>query len=324
MRVGIIGGGSIGLLFGAKLAEAGADVTIWTRTEDQSAAITSAGIRLIDGQRGERIVRASGEWLSDDRLTAASAAKVASEGIRPVDWYLLALKQTDLTTETVDRIGRLLRLTPGHPDLLCLQNGIGHMGKLTAAAAGYSSVYNAVTSVGAKREDVRSVRHTGEGQLFIASASAPEAVIRQKMLLGTLIRAGFDASLSNDIHNRVYQKLLVNAVINPLTALFDIQNGELPGHPARRSLMKALHEETVTVLRAAGMDEWPDSWEGVLSVCERTSLNVSSMLADIRAGRRTEIASINGEIVRLAAAMGMQAPINESVLRLVEELGGES
>ena len=72
------------------------------------------------------------------------------------------------------------------------------------------------------------------------------------------------------------------------------------------------------------MDEWPDSWEGVLSVCERTSLNVSSMLADIRAGRKTEIASINGEIVRLAAAMGMQAPINESVLRLVEELVGES
>lgn len=324
MRVGIIGGGSIGLLFGAKLAEAGAEVTIWTRTEEQTAAITSAGIRLLDGQRGERVVRARGEWLSDEKLTAASAALAEAEGIMPVDWYLLALKQTDLTAETVDRIGRLLRLTPGYPDLLCLQNGIGHMEKLTAVTAGYSCVYNAVTSVGAKREDARSVRHTGEGQLFIASTSAPEAVIRQKMLLATLIRAGFDASLSNDIHNRVYQKLLVNAVINPLTALFDIQNGELPGRPARRSLMKALHDETVNVLRAAGMTEWPDSWEGVLAVCERTSRNVSSMLADIRAGKRTEIAAINGEIVRLAAAMEMQAPLNESVLRLVEALGGDS
>ncbi|MDQ6418981.1 2-dehydropantoate 2-reductase [Paenibacillus sp. LHD-117] len=334
MRIGIIGGGSIGLLIGAKLAESGTDVTVWTRTENQSENITKKGIRLLAEHGSEKVVKAAGEWLSEERLRTAEKA-----GVRSCEWYILALKQTDLSEEVVGRIIRLIRLTPGAPALVCMQNGTGHLEKLAEAAAGGFDLYNAVTTVGAKREDERSVRHTGHGLIHIGSRAensidagsdaSPERVPdmadqtsnRQKMLLESLIRAGFDASLSNDIHNRVFQKLLMNAIINPLTAIFDIRNGELPSHPRGYPLMKALHLETEAILRAAGMDEWQDSWEGVLGVCQRTSQNVSSMLADVRAGRRTEIGSINGEIVRLATAHGLQAPLNESVLRLVEAFG---
>ncbi|QNK54488.1 2-dehydropantoate 2-reductase [Paenibacillus sp. PAMC21692] len=326
MRIGIIGGGSIGLLFASKLAAVGAEVTIWTRTEEQAFVIAAEGIRLWDAEGGEHTIVAGGEWLSRERL-----AKMEAGRLERADWYLLALKQTDLSKETAELIAELIRRTPDRPPLLCIQNGTGHLGKLTAASAGDFSIYNAVTSSGAKREDMRSVRHTGQGSLFLARtpersqgerrAERSEDDFRQKMLLNFLNRAGFDASLSNDIHNRVFQKLLINAVINPLTALYDMRNGELPAHPARRSLMKALHDETKPVLLAAGMKEWPDSWESVLGVCERTSCNVSSMLADVRAGKGTEIDSINGEIARMAAARGLSAPLNESMLRLVEALG---
>lgn len=301
------------MLFGAKLAMAGEEVTVWTRTKEQSESIAKAGIRLLDEQGAEHVLRVLGEPLSEARMR-----RDGKEGLNPVDCYLLALKQTDLTRDAIDRIAKLIVTTPGRPSLVCLQNGTGHLEKLAEAAAGRFAICNAVTSVGAKREDIRSVRYTGHGSIYLEGSTD---AVRQKMLLDSLVRAGFDASLSNDIHNRVYQKLLINAIINPLTAIFDMTNGELPAHPRRRSLMKALHDETVSILEAAGMTEWPDSWSGVLGVCERTSRNVSSMLADVRAGRRTEIDSINGAIVRLAVSLGLRAPLNESMLRLVETFG---
>jgi 2-dehydropantoate 2-reductase len=313
VRIGIIGGGAIGLLFGAKLAMAGENVTIWTRTAEQRESIVKAGISLTDELGTEHFLRVAGETLSEARLRDAE-----KNGLSPADWYLLALKQTDLTSEAIDVIARLIVTTPGTPPLVCLQNGTGHLGKLAAAAKGRFAIYNAVTSSGAKREDIRSVRHTGSGPLYLESSTDG---VRQKMLLNCFIRAGFDASLSNDIHNRVFQKLLINAIINPLTAIYDMTNGELPAHSGRLSLMKALHDETASILRAAGMEDWPDSWSGVLGVCERTSLNVSSMLADVRAGRRTEIDAINGEVVRLGASSGLGAPLNECMLRLVSTLG---
>ncbi|MHA6484741.1 ketopantoate reductase family protein [Paenibacillus sp. strain BS8-2] len=335
MRIGIIGGGSIGLLFAAKLALAGEEVTVWTRTLEQSELIGQAGIRILDEQGVERLASVSSKVLSVESLNAAE-----SEGLASAAYYLLALKQTDLTGPTIELIVRLIGLTPGKPALICLQNGTGHLQKFVAASQGKFAVYNAVTSAGAKRIDGRSVHHTGEGPLFLANRAearikagdqlqhsyemeaetVSEDAIRQKKLLSVLIRAGFEASLSNHIHNRVFQKLLINAIINPLTALFDITNGELPAHPSRLALMKTLHDETASILYASGMEEWTDSWVSVLGVCGRTSSNVSSMLADVRSGRRTEIDSINGEIVRIGFKHGIKAPLNESMLRLIEAL----
>lgn len=313
MRIGIIGGGAIGLLLGAKLALAGDHVTIWTRTLEQSESIGKAGIRLWDEHDSEHVLRVAADSMSQEQ----HAVSVKEEKLPDADWYVLALKQTDLNPQSIAAIVRLIGMTPGRPPLLCLQNGTGHIERLKAAAEERFAVVGGVTSIGAKREDLRSVRYTGRGTLYLEDSKDD---IRQKMLLESLIRAGFDASLSNDILNHVYQKLLVNAIINPLTAIFDQPNGELPEHSGRRLLMKALHDETAAILSAAGMMDWPDSWSGVLDVCKRTSRNVSSMLSDVRDGRKTEIDSINGEVIRLGARNGLQAPLNESMLRLVEAL----
>lgn len=304
------------MLLGAKLAMAGEQITIWTRTKEQSERIGKSGITLWDEHGAELVLRVKADTLSRKRLADPERIERLA-----ADWYVLALKQTDLTREAVDDIVELIGTTPGRPSLLCLQNGTGHIERLKAAAEGRFAVIAGVTSFGAKREDSRTVRYTGLGPLYV---EASQDTVRQKMLLTSLVRAGFDASLSNDIHNRVYQKLLVNAIINPLTAIFDLTNGELPAHSGRRKLMKELHDETAAILAAAGMKEWPDSWAVVLGVCERTSRNISSMLSDAREGRKTEIASINGEVIKLGARNGLQAPLNESVLRLVEALGGGS
>ncbi|MOA32778.1 putative 2-dehydropantoate 2-reductase [compost metagenome] len=126
------------------------------------------------------------------------------------------------------------------------------------------------------------------------------------------------------MNNRIYHKLLINAVLNPLTALFDVKNGELPAHPTRMALMRALYEETALILKGAGMQLESDGWAQIIEVCERTSGNVSSMLSDVRAGRKTEIGAINGAVVRLAEQQQLKAPCNRAVMELVDALSKRS
>ncbi|WP_197934141.1 2-dehydropantoate 2-reductase [Paenibacillus sp. GSMTC-2017] len=316
LRIDVIGGGSIGLLYAARLAISGASVTVWTRTHEQSDIINREGIRFMkDNGSAEEVIAVSSEWLTSERIS--SLQQLSS------NWIILAVKQTDITEQLLQLIHMMsFRLEEGSA-IVCLQNGIGHIEKLTTLDLKIP-VYAAVTTEGAKREDKRTVRHTGIGQVWISEEAENDRnreqidVISQKMFIDYLKKAGFDVFLSNEINKRVFQKLLINAVINPLTSIFDSTNGELPKHIKRLDIMKALFDETVIVLQATGMDVPEDSWERLLDVCQKTSSNISSMLGDVRAGRHTEIDAINGAIVRLAEQHQLKAPMNESVIAMIK------
>ncbi|MFD1955207.1 ketopantoate reductase family protein [Paenibacillus thailandensis] len=312
MRIDIVGGGAIGLLFAAKLALAGQEVTVWTRTEEQARQLRDNGITLEAGER-----RQSAAVRACCLDTADNAAIGRDDG----SVVLLTVKQPDINGRLLDK---LAVLTQGAGSLVvCMQNGIGHMERLSEKLP-HARLLAGVTTDGARRLSPGTVRHTGAGELWIGSAGESAAhpsdgtlaENRQKMFLDKLNSAGFRAALSKDMDNRVFQKLLINAVINPLTAIYDVQNGELPRHPIRLRLMRALCAETSDVLAAAGFKQ-ENGWEKVLGVCEATSANVSSMLSDVRAGRETEIAWINGGVVRLAERHGLRAPLNEAVTGLV-------
>lgn len=315
MGIHIVGGGAIGLLFAAKLALAEVETSLWTRTEEQNKLLHEQGLLLVNGHGEEQLVRVASEWLNEDRI--------ADQEKEDEMWILLAVKQTAIDDELLAHVKALAGMAKNGASVVCLQNGIGHTEKL-AAALSRTPVYAAVTTEGAKRENGRKVQHTGIGELWIGDIglkeqkNAEKCENAQKMLLLSLQKAGFHAFLSKDMNNRVYQKLLINAVINPLTAIFDVTNGQLPQHHRRLQHMKALHNETYEIVVAAGMEPIENSWEIVLDVCRRTSSNVSSMLSDVRAGRRTEIEAINGAVSRLAAQLGLKSPLNDAVTALIE------
>ncbi|MCM3746329.1 2-dehydropantoate 2-reductase [Paenibacillus pasadenensis] len=325
MNITVIGGGAIGMLYGARLSLGGAPVRMLTRTRQQAEELASGGIRLLmEEQEKTAFVAAS---------TLAEAAHADGMELRSDEphWYILTVKQTALDEPLLAQLKLLL--SPGD-GLLCLQNGIGHLERLAAILPG-AGLYAGVTSEGALREGAAAVRHTGSGELFYGPAPlshVQEKVLRiadpagsgQQALLEQwkqcAERAGIPAQPSNEMGNRIYHKLLLNAVINPLTALFGIRNGELPAHPKGKLLMQALHRESEAVLLRAGMQTTGTEWDRLLDVCRKTALNTSSMLADLKAGRRTEVGSINGEVARLAKRLGMTAPLNEAAAAMVNAL----
>jgi len=125
------------------------------------------------------------------------------------------------------------------------------------------------------------------------------------------------------------EKLVVNAMINPLTAIFNCKNGELFNRGSIVHLMRLLLAEASQVIQL--MSELHNDPETasrfstqkletiVLDVAEKTAKNTSSMLQDVRAGRATEIDYINGYIVKRGKEQGVDCEINEKLVRLVKE-----
>ncbi|MFS0727595.1 ketopantoate reductase family protein [Paenibacillus sp. 1P07SE] len=301
MRCLIIGGGAIGLLYGAKLAIGGSQAYVCTRTASQAAILREAGIELAAQGTIRRVeVEAeAAEHIIGDRLRFFAAEAV-----------LLTVKQYQLTGQLLDCLERAV--LPGTP-VYCLQNGIGHL-ELLRGALPQLTFRAAVTTDGALRTGLNAVKHTGAGELWLEAADSNlNETERQKMLVSTMKKAGIAVFLSKQMKDRMYRKLLLNSVINPLTALYGVKNGELPEAPDRLAHMKLLYDETAAILHAAGMELRGDEWEQVLALCRLTADNESSMLRDVRSGRQTEIDWINGGVAALARRLGLTAPHNEEI-----------
>jgi len=316
MLIEIAGGGAIGLSWAVRLAAAGVGTRLWTRTREQAERIRAEGAALAAG--GGTVRAALDARPAEPEAAAAAAEAEASAGRER--WIIAAMKSHQLAAEPAVRFLRALAGADRAP-VVCLANGIGHMEQL-AARMPETPLLQAVTTEGALREGPAAVRLTGEGRTVIGTHSAIGRK-RQILLIDTLSAAGIAAVLSNNIMDHVYGKLLVNAVVNPLTALFRVRNGELPGDPVRLRLMKALFRETLAVLAASGMRTDGGEWDRLLDVIRRTADNRSSMLVDVEAGRLTEIDAINGGVARLARKAGIAAPLNEAAAALIGAIGPE-
>jgi len=124
------------------------------------------------------------------------------------------------------------------------------------------------------------------------------------------------------------QKLTVNAIVNPLTVIFDCINGYLFETPAFAPLLRALTEEISTILQAVAasadisVDKFSaDNLEEIVSrVGIINAKNISSMRQDVMSGRKTEIDYINGYLVKQADVHGLASPINKKIVELVKDL----
>lgn len=328
MRFMVIGGGSIGMLLAGKLAVAGASVDLVCRTAAQAERIAAEGLRLLYAVGGEAVcvapfsIQSAEDAVSNAPPPVRNAPLAVRGGVHSgmdanAEWALLAVKQTHWDDAL---LAELVRLASAGTRLVCFQNGLGHIERLAAAGAPMERVYAAVTTEAARRESANVVAHTGSGTTRIGPASPAAPVEPLTELARQLCAAGFETAVEPDIKRQMWRKLLINAAINPASALFGVTNGELASSAPRRRVMKMLLEEAVSIAAAAGQRPDANIWEQVLEVCRRTSANDSSMLQDVRAGRTTEIEAVTGSLLREAAAGGVSAPLSEAVYQLVKAM----
>jgi 2-dehydropantoate 2-reductase len=127
--------------------------------------------------------------------------------------------------------------------------------------------------------------------------------------------------IAPDVNALVWGKLVVNAAINPLTALLRLPNGALLERPAARLVMAALARETAAIALAQGVNlPFTDPVAQVEDVARRTAANRSSMFQDVARGARTEIDAICGAVVRAGEECALPAPVNRLMWQMVSAL----
>lgn len=294
MRVVVFGAGAMGSLVGGLLSQHH-DVTLVGR-KAHIEAVRAHGLAIIGATQ---------------LVARPKVALTAGEAATP-ELLILTVKAYDTARALRDAKPLLGPRTA----VLSLQNGLGNLEAVTAAV-GEALALGGVTTHGVTFVEPGHVHHAGVGYTRIGAASPASAPLAAEVA-AALTAAGMPAEPVEDVGAELWAKVIVNAGINPLTAITGLPNGEVLAQPGLKALMEATVREAEGVARAAGV-RLPegDLVERARLVSRLTAQNKSSMLQDIERGRRTEVDSICGAIVATARAHGTDAPLNAALLALV-------
>jgi len=296
LQILIIGAGAMGSLFATLLVQGGQEVALYDMDQQKVDAINQKGITVTSPEK-------------EGVRTVVSAVSTIEEAL-PAELVIFMVKsyQTDRAVREASV------LFNKNTKVLTLQNGLGNIEKI-AKLIDSKQVYVGVTYYSAKELEAAKIAHTGMGMTLIAPMEKdqlPAAMDLARMLNN----CGIEAGATNDLDAIIWKKLIVNSVINPLTAIHGLNNGELVNNPEVVRDMADLVIEGVAVAQKMGIPlNYGEIWASVLETCRLTAQNRSSMLTDVEGGRHTEIDAINGSIVRLGEANGVDTPVNTRMMR---------
>ncbi|MEM1996136.1 MAG: 2-dehydropantoate 2-reductase [Thermoplasmatales archaeon] len=180
--------------------------------------------------------------------------------------------------------------------ILLIQNGLSHLG----LSQRERSFYYAVTTIGARTISRGVSEITGVGYFRVGG--------KERLDLSFFDGSGIRAEWVDNIEAEIYRKAAINAVINPLTAIFKVENRLIVEEPNIREISMAATGELTVLFNKIGYKF--DIWKDIVDTCTVTGRNLSSTLQDITMGRRTEIDSITGEILKMADKFDIKMPIN--------------
>lgn len=350
----VVGAGAMGSLIGALLtaavhAQPVARVTLVDAWRENVAALRVGGLHLQRAaDRGAPSATGSTDAQPDAIVPSAerrhirpvavvenaldgqpAAVQTAHDGLYPIHAAVMLVK-ADALAHAIRTIRTAL---DSRALVVAMQNGIGHqetVAKELAAAGTLAdshdvAVTQAVITLGARLHRCGDVRHTGiaAGRITfgIPQPCRPHHERLLALLVGLLRSQGVPCDMDPSVERVAWAKLVANAAINALTALFRVPNGALDRVPELRQLVFAIVTECVQVANARGIS-LPDAVRAdptayVLAIARATAANRSSMLQDLERGRATEIDYINGAVVRLARENRIAVPLNDTIVRLV-------
>ncbi len=292
----LVGTGALATLFAARLGEAGHSVHMLGTWKQGLQALQDKGARILDADGKERTYKVH----ATDDPREVSGAKFAIVLVK--SWQ----------TERAAHQLKLSLADDGHA--LTLQNGLGNRETLTRDL-GTDRVSLGVTTIGATLLAPGLVQTGGEGIISIEQTQALTP------LVAALRSSDFNLQIVDDTQSLIWGKLVINAAINPLTALLRVPNGELLARPMVRRIMASLARETAEVAAAEHVHlPFSNPVSAAEDVARKTAKNHSSMFQDVRRGAPTEIDAICGAVTKRAEFHGIDTPYNRTCWQLVRAL----
>jgi 2-dehydropantoate 2-reductase len=300
MRIVVLGAGALGGLIGGRLGEAGQDVTLLEVNVARAKLLGEEGLYLTEADKGERQVR----------------LKVVTtlEGMAPVDLLFVAVK----SYQTEDAVRSALPVIGPRTWILSTQNGIGNVDRIRRVAQ-TSRILTGIT--------FHSIQHTGPNRMRYRTGIKPIQMAPVDGQITDEVRAicqmfndaGLKAEVTEAVDAAVWQKLVHNAVVNPVSALTDMTCSELLEDDDMQAFMRSLCLEIAGVMKARGtpLEDEQDPYAPIVRSQKALAKNRPSMWQDLVRGFRTEVDAMNGGIVDEAERLGMKAPLNWAITQFI-------
>jgi len=306
VRIAIYGAGAIGALLGARLSEAGCDVSLVARGPHLEA-IRRDGLRIISDDFGDQTYRLK--------------ASDSPAEIGPVDYVILGVKAHSLT-QIAPLVGPLTK-----PDtaFVSTQNGLPWWyrpdcdarlesvdpGGVIAQHMPVDKSIGSVVYISCSVDSPGVVRHTHGIRLPLGEPDGSGSE-RVKALADAFRRGGLKSPVRNAIDRELWMKLLGNAIFNPLSALTRKTLIEMVEYPATAALILEAMAEVNETAQAVGV-QIGVSPEKRLEGARGAGFHKPSMLQDLEAGRTPELGPLTGSVIELAARHSVVTPRLQTV-----------
>ena len=298
MRIVIIGVGAMGSVYAGLMADAGLNVVAVDVWREHVDAIRTDGL-TVTGASGERVVR----------LQATTDAREAG----PADLVIIATKAQGV--EAAARSASEILAVGG--TVLTIQNGLGSADRVAAVVGPERLLIGVVGGFGASIPAPGHVHHNG-WEFVRLGEHAGGPTPRLERIGEVWKQAGFKVLLFPDIHKMVWEKFICNVAYSGVCTLTGLTVGDVMADRDAAEVSAACAREAFAVARVKGIAvEIEDPVAYVRAFGEKIPGARPSMLLDHLAKRRSEIDIINGAVPRVAAEVGLEAPVNATVAALV-------
>lgn len=301
MRIAVIGAGAMGSIYGGRLSQHN-EVILVDTNEKVVDQICKNGLKIDENG-------------TTDCYHPAALCDTSNE--KPADLVILFVKAL-FSRSALENNRSLIG-----PDtrLMTLQNGAGHEDLLKEFVNEDRVIIGTTEDNGAVL-DFGHVRRGGTGVTNVGMLTEDKDGFLGR-LKETFDSCGFEVRIHENIQYLIWDKLFTNVSLSALTGILQVDMGYIAADECTWKLCRQLIHETILTAAAAGL-EFDE--EAVAEKVKKTSLNnpsgCTSIRADLRDGRRTEVDTISGAVVRAAKKYNVEVPGHEFVVNLVHAMEG--
>ncbi len=312
LNVVVVGAGAVGLGVASCLLRSGQRVRFVTRSAGRAALERGGLVRT--GIFGEA-------RFPPDAFSVCASLTELPPG--PLD-YVLVCTKSFASREVAQALAEAGDRVPETARIVLFQNGWGNA-EIFAEHTAAPRVFNARVITGFRRAEPNEVEITVHadairiGSLFGAPGADVEPLCR------AIDAGGVPCQVADNIEGDLWAKMLYNCALNPLGAILDVPYGALGRSGPARRIMRAVVAEVFAVLEKSGhRTHWhgPEAYLEAFyaSILPPTARHESSMLLDLRGGRRTEVDALNGAVVALGERLGVGTPVNQTLVQLIRAI----
>ncbi len=302
MKIAVLGAGAMGSLFSGYLSQ---ENEVW--------------LVGVDPQKTDKLDREGITIMEPDGSSRHFHPRAVTDttGLGTMDLIIIFVKAMN----TRAALSAHRHLIGEKTWVMTLQNGAGHEDTLMEFVP-REQIIIGTTQHNSSIIETGKIRHGGGGKTSFGLLDGSVEKIRH--IADTFIKCGFETIVSDNIKKQVWTKLFLNASSSVMTGILQVKQGYLLDNEHAWSLVERLVREAVAVANADGLDfDAEEILTMIKTVIGNAREGYTSIYADLRDGRKTEVDTISGSVVKAAKRLGVAVPSHEFVVQLVHAMEGK-